>query len=101
MEIYRARVVVEEGAPILSCAGGLMVEHPLVKEQIGRIEGTEDSVMGLSKDIVERLLDEMKDQVTHCKESMCTVVSLYVNCLYVSYYIQHSAVLCIMSSAVQ
>jgi len=55
--------LVEEGAPILSCAGGLMVEHPLVKEQIGRIEGTEDSVMGLSKDLVERLLDEMKDKL--------------------------------------
>ena len=52
-----------ENAPILSCAGGLMIEHPLVREHIDRIEGTEDSVMGLSKDLVKRLLDEMKDKL--------------------------------------
>jgi len=52
-----------ENAPILSCAGGLMIEHPLVREHIDRIEGTEDSVMGLSKDLVERLLDELKDKL--------------------------------------
>jgi len=51
--------LLEEDAPILSCAGGLMVEHPLVKEHIERIDGAEDSVMGLSKDLVERLLDEL------------------------------------------
>ena len=49
-----------EGAPILSCAGGLMIEHPLVREHIENIEGTEDSVMGLSKDLVIRLLDELR-----------------------------------------
>jgi septum formation protein len=48
-----------EDAPILSCAGGLMVEHPKVKANIERIDGTEDSVMGLSKDLVLRLLKEM------------------------------------------
>jgi len=53
--------LVEEGAPVLSCAGGLMIENPLVREHIDRIEGTEDSVMGLSKDLVLRLLDEMSD----------------------------------------
>lgn len=52
-----------ENAPILSCAGGLMIEHPLVREHIDRIEGTEDSVMGLSKDLVKRLLDELKDKL--------------------------------------
>ena len=50
-------------APVLSCAGGLMVEHPAVKEYIHRIDGTEDSVMGLSKDLVLRLLDELAEKI--------------------------------------
>jgi septum formation protein len=52
-----------EGAPILSCAGGLMIEHPLVQQYIDRIDGTEDSVMGLSKELVMRLLVELKEQL--------------------------------------
>lgn len=56
--------LIEEGQPILSCAGGLMVEHPLVKEHIERIDGTEDSVMGLSKDLVLRLLHELAEKVS-------------------------------------
>ena len=55
--------LLQEDAPILSCAGGLMIEHPLVKEHIDRIEGTEDSVMGLSKYLVERLLGELKEKL--------------------------------------
>jgi septum formation protein len=38
------------------CAGGLMVEHPLVVPHITRMEGTQDSIMGLSKLLVMRLL---------------------------------------------
>jgi len=49
--------------PILSCAGGLMIEHPLTKEHLDRIDGTEDSVMGLSKDLVLRLLKELKEKL--------------------------------------
>ena len=56
-------MLLAEDAPILSCAGGLMIEHPLTKQHIDRIDGTEDSVMGLSKDLVERLLDELKDKL--------------------------------------
>jgi septum formation protein len=37
-----------------------MVEHPLVREHVERIDGTEDSVMGLSKDLVLQLLQEMR-----------------------------------------
>lgn len=55
--------LLEEGAPVLSCAGGLMVEHPFVKEHIQGIDGTEDSVMGLSKRLVEELLVEMKEKL--------------------------------------
>ena len=53
-----------DGAPILSCAGGLMVEHELVKEHIERIDGTEDSVMGLSKDLVLKLLEELSGKLS-------------------------------------
>lgn len=56
-----------EDAPILSCAGGLMVEHPKVKANIERIDGTEDSVMGLSKDLVLQLLKEMKEELKKAK----------------------------------
>eukprot|EP00814_Leptocylindrus_danicus_P004230 CAMPEP_0116047262 /NCGR_PEP_ID=MMETSP0321-20121206/28765_1 /TAXON_ID=163516 /ORGANISM="Leptocylindrus danicus var. danicus, Strain B650" /LENGTH=278 /DNA_ID=CAMNT_0003529065 /DNA_START=130 /DNA_END=966 /DNA_ORIENTATION=+ len=52
--------LLDSDAPILSCAGGLMVEHPFVKDFIDGIDGTEDSVMGLSKDLVLRLLGELK-----------------------------------------
>jgi septum formation protein len=55
------RQLVEEGEPVLSCAGGLMIEHPLVQEYVQRIDGTQDSVMGLSKDLVQRLLEELAD----------------------------------------
>ena len=52
-----------DNEPILSCAGGLMVEHPKTKANIERIDGTEDSVMGLSKDLVLRLLKEMAEEL--------------------------------------
>ena len=52
--------LVQEGVPILGCAGGLMIEHSLVREHIVTMEGTEDSIMGLSKDLVERLMSELK-----------------------------------------
>ena len=55
--------LLEEEAPVLSCAGGLMIEHPLVREHVERIDGTEDSVMGLSKELVGRLLDEMRTRL--------------------------------------
>lgn len=55
--------LVEDGAPVLSCAGGLMVEHPLVREHVVGIDGTEDSVMGLSKELVLRLLAELRDKL--------------------------------------
>ena len=60
--------LLSEGAPILSCAGGLMIEHPLVKQHIERIDGTEDSVMGLSKELVMRLLVELKEELVRIKQ---------------------------------
>jgi septum formation protein len=55
--------LVMDDEPVLSCAGGLMVEHPLVKEYIQSIDGTEDSVMGLSKDLVLQLLKELSEKL--------------------------------------
>lgn len=55
--------LLEDGAPVLKCAGGLMVEHAFVREHLERIEGTEDSVMGLSKELVARLLKELQEQL--------------------------------------
>lgn len=44
---------------MLQCAGGLMVEHSLVQPFVTNIEGTIDSVMGLSKPLVLSLLERM------------------------------------------
>ena len=49
--------------PVLSCAGGLMIEHPLVQRHILSIEGTEDSVMGLSKQLVLTLFEELQGKL--------------------------------------
>lgn len=43
--------LVAEGL-VFRCAGGLMIEHPLVEPLIIRIEGTPDSIMGLPKRLV-------------------------------------------------
>jgi septum formation protein len=48
--------LIEGNEPILSCAGGLMIEHPLTRQYVDRIEGNMDSVMGLCPDTVRRLL---------------------------------------------
>ena len=48
--------LIEQNEPILSCAGGLMIEHPLTQQYVDRIEGNMDSVMGLCPETVRRLL---------------------------------------------
>lgn len=55
--------LIQEGEPVMSCAGGLMIEHPLTQHHVDRIDGTEDSVMGLSKDLVVRLLKELSERL--------------------------------------
>lgn len=52
-------VLLEEGL-VLHCAGGLMIEHPLVQPFITKIEGDEDSVMGLSSRLTKRLLKRLR-----------------------------------------
>lgn len=51
-----ARLVAE--GEVLYCAGGLMIEHPLVQPYIDRVDGSIDSVMGLSKALVKRLVGQ-------------------------------------------
>lgn len=43
---------------VMWCAGGLMVEHPLVVPYITCIEGTQEAVMGLGKEAVMQVLCE-------------------------------------------
>lgn len=52
--------LVADEAPVLSCAGGLMIEHPLVQQYVQTVDGSEDSVMGLSKETVSGLLQELR-----------------------------------------
>lgn len=47
--------LINEGS-IYTCAGGLQVENPLVSPYVQRIDGTMDSVMGLPKQLLLRLL---------------------------------------------
>jgi len=61
--------LVEQGEPVMSCAGGLMIEHPLVRNHVDHIDGTEDSVMGLSKDLVLRLLKELAEKLQQQKNN--------------------------------
>lgn len=55
--------LIEQKEPVMSCAGGLMIEHPLTKHHVDKIDGTEDSVMGLSKDLVLQLLEELAQKL--------------------------------------
>jgi septum formation protein len=61
------QLVHEERAPILSCAGGLMIEHPITQRYVHHIDGTQDSVMGLCKQTVLDLLRELKETISASK----------------------------------
>ena len=55
--------LVEQNEPILSCAGGLMIEHPLTQQYVERIEGNMESVMGLCPETVRRLLRGLRASI--------------------------------------
>jgi septum formation protein len=55
--------LIEEGE-VYYCAGGLMVEHKLVRPHITKMEGTEESVMGLSPDLLAKLWDELQSKLS-------------------------------------
>ena len=46
---------------ILTSAGALIMEHPMMNPHIVSIDGTEDSVQGLPLDLLERLIGEILD----------------------------------------
>ncbi|GJQ14623.1 hypothetical protein GpartN1_g6414.t1 [Galdieria partita] len=50
--------LVEEGS-VYYCAGGLQVENPLVSKFVDHIVGTLDSVMGLSRQVLEDLIEKV------------------------------------------
>lgn len=50
-----AEALIEEGE-VMWCAGGLMVEHPLVEPHVVKMEGGVDCVMGLRKQTVMDLI---------------------------------------------
>jgi septum formation protein len=50
--------IINEGEYI-HCAGGLMVEHPLLQPYITKIDGTVDSLMGLSCPLLYKLFTEL------------------------------------------
>lgn len=52
-----AEALIAEGE-VFWCAGGLMVEHPLVAPHVTRMVGTLDGVMGLPKGLLLRLMCE-------------------------------------------
>uniref|UniRef100_A0A7N1A8N5 Maf-like protein n=1 Tax=Kalanchoe fedtschenkoi TaxID=63787 RepID=A0A7N1A8N5_KALFE len=47
--------LIEEGH-VLNVAGGLIIEHPLIQPCVKEVVGGIDSVMGLSKDLTEKLI---------------------------------------------
>jgi len=50
--------ILDEGH-VLHCAGGLMVEHELLQPYVKQIEGSQDSLMGLSIPLLQQLLDQL------------------------------------------
>ncbi|CAH9080981.1 unnamed protein product [Cuscuta epithymum] len=50
--------LIDEGR-VLSVAGGLIIEHPLISPCVKEVVGTTDSVMGLPKALTEKLMNEV------------------------------------------
>ncbi|XP_010494228.1 PREDICTED: maf-like protein DDB_G0281937 isoform X3 [Camelina sativa] len=50
--------LIEEGT-VLKVAGALLIEHPLILPCVKEVAGTTDSVMGLPKELTEKLIKEV------------------------------------------
>jgi len=46
---------------VYGCAGGIMVEHPLVQPHVNQLRGSMDSVLGLPLDAMEKLLVQVAE----------------------------------------
>lgn len=51
---------IKEGDPF-SRAGGFSIKNPILKEYVERVDGAEDSVIGLPKELTERLMEEAQE----------------------------------------
>lgn len=51
--------LVQEGE-IMHCAGGLMIEHNLIQPYIKKVDGSMDSIMGLSMELFDSLISKFK-----------------------------------------
>ena len=58
----------EGGAPILECAGALMIENPIVKTFIDEVAGGEDSVLGLRRESLVVALNKCQEKVRRREE---------------------------------
>jgi len=52
-------ILAADGEIVLACAGGLMVEHPLLQPHVARVDGGVDSLMGLSTPVLARQLEDV------------------------------------------
>ncbi|KMZ56532.1 Maf family protein, putative, expressed [Zostera marina] len=50
--------LIDDGV-VFNVAGGLLIEHPLTRTFVDRVEGDIDSIMGLSKELTEKLFHEV------------------------------------------
>lgn len=50
--------LIEKGE-VFQCAGGLMIEHPMIQPYIASVEGTMESVMGLSPNLLDSLMTKL------------------------------------------
>jgi len=50
--------IIEKEA-VLKCAGGFYIDGPILKKYVVKIEGTIDSIIGLPKDLTEKLITEL------------------------------------------
>lgn len=52
-------LLIEQG-DILTCAGGFMIEHPLIDPYIKEIRGARDSIIGMPLGLTQQLLEQVK-----------------------------------------
>jgi septum formation protein len=48
---------------VLKCAGGIMIEHDLVRPFIRHLEGSEDGIQGLPKHLTTQLIEEAEEEL--------------------------------------
>lgn len=54
--------IISEG-DVMYCAGALMIEHPLMQACLTSLNGSEDSVKGLSVSLLQTLLEKLENEI--------------------------------------